>query len=236
MSESLGALMGKVEASEFYEYPGKKVIIKIKVNVNVYKPITSGIHVGNPNDGNCWIDYRYEKLPLVCFKCGLVGHADTLCRNPPMTLGTLAPLGPWIRSTQYGKRKMEAKDRKFYSNPSQAPNFGQYSPPVPTALLDQLAAMKINTSRGEDPQQNNNYTTNQSQYPKGNNSVQNRIVQLNESSQRMRIEEARQTSDARNSNMVKQITPAKRQKMETENDNNTSKCQNEQPRVDLIGF
>jgi hypothetical protein len=49
MGESLGTLMGKVEASEFYEYPGKKVIIKIKVNLNVYKPVTSGIHVGNCN-------------------------------------------------------------------------------------------------------------------------------------------------------------------------------------------
>ncbi|WJX23649.1 hypothetical protein P8452_12846 [Trifolium repens] len=99
MGESIGALMGNVEASEFYEYPGKKVIIKIKVSLNVYKPITSGIHVGNPKDGSCWIDFRYEKLPLVCFKCGLIGHVDTLCRNPPMALGTLAPLGPWIRST-----------------------------------------------------------------------------------------------------------------------------------------
>jgi hypothetical protein len=128
---------------------------------------------------------------------------------------------------------MEAKDRKFYSNPSQAPNFGQYSPLVPTALLDQLAAMKINTPRGKSPQQNNNYTTNQSQFPKGNNSVQNMIVQLNESSQKMQIEEAGQTNDTRTNNMVKQITPAKRQKMETENDNTTANCQNEQPRVGL---
>jgi hypothetical protein len=49
----------------------------------------------------------------------------------------------------------------------------------------------------------------------------------------MQIEEAMQTSEAMNSNMVKQITPAKRQKMETENDNTTTNCQNEQPRVGL---
>ncbi|MCH94497.1 DUF4283 domain protein, partial [Trifolium medium] len=48
MGESLGALMGKVEASEFYEYPGKNVTIKIKVAINIHNPITSGIHVGNP--------------------------------------------------------------------------------------------------------------------------------------------------------------------------------------------
>jgi hypothetical protein len=39
---------------------------------------------------------------------------------------------------------MEEKDRKFYSNPSHAKNFGQYSPPVPIDLLDKLAALKVN--------------------------------------------------------------------------------------------
>jgi hypothetical protein len=168
MGENLGALMGTVEASEFYEYPGKKVIIKIKVNINVHKPIPSGIHVGNPNDGNCWIDYRYEKLPLVCFKCGLLGHAEKLCRNLPLVLGTLAPLGPWIRSTQYGRRKMEAKDRKFYSNPSQAPNFGQYSPPVPTSLLEQLTAMKIQKNKEENNQQSSQQQSNIPSTPNSN--------------------------------------------------------------------
>ncbi|MCI72023.1 hypothetical protein A2U01_0093286, partial [Trifolium medium] len=39
MGESIGNLMGTVEAAELYEYPGKKVIIKIKVVINVYQPI-----------------------------------------------------------------------------------------------------------------------------------------------------------------------------------------------------
>jgi hypothetical protein len=165
MGESIGALMGNVEASEFYEYPGKKVIIKIKVAINIHNPITSGIHVGNPTDGTNWIDYRYEKLPQVCFKCGMIGHMDKLCRNQPLNLETLAPIGPWIRSTQYGKRKMEEKDRKYYSNPSQSKNFGHYSPPVPADLLAKLAAMKVQTTQ-ENPtnqstqQQTHQYTQN----------------------------------------------------------------------------
>jgi hypothetical protein len=81
----------------------------------------------------------------MCFNCGLVGHAANLCRNPALEQDTLAPIGPWIRSTQYGKRKMEDKDRKFYSNPSHSPNFGKYSPKVPASLVSQLAAMKLQT-------------------------------------------------------------------------------------------
>jgi hypothetical protein len=154
MGESIGALLGKVEATEFYEYPGKKVIIKIKVAINIKKPIMSGIHIGNPTDGTKWIDYRYERLPQVCFKCGMIGHPDTLCRNPALNLETMAPLGPWIRSTQYGRRKMEDKDKKFYSNPSQAQNFGQYSPPVPADLLEKLAAMKVKEQTNTSDQTN----------------------------------------------------------------------------------
>jgi hypothetical protein len=99
MGESISALLGYVEASEFYKYPGKNLIIKIKVAIDIKKPILSGIHIGNPTDMTKWIDYRYEKLPQVCFKCGMIGHMDKLCRNPALNLETLAPLGPWISST-----------------------------------------------------------------------------------------------------------------------------------------
>ncbi|MCH84338.1 zinc CCHC-type-like protein [Trifolium medium] len=161
MGESISTLLGNVEAAKFYEYPKKEVIIKVKVGINIKNPILSGIHVGNPTDGTSLVDYRYEKLPQVCFKCGMIGHADKLCRNQALYLETLAPLGPWIRSTKYGKRKMEEKDRKFYSNPSHGKNFGHYSPPVPADLLEKLAAMKVKpTPTTHSPQNPPQYTQN----------------------------------------------------------------------------
>ncbi|GAU41426.1 hypothetical protein TSUD_26060 [Trifolium subterraneum] len=132
MGGSIGALMGKVA-------------------INTKNPILSGIHIGNPTDGTKWIDYSYEKLPQMCFKCGMIGHADNLCRNKALHLATLAPLGPWIRSTQYGRRKMDEREKKYFSNPSQAKNFGQYSPPVSADLLEKLAAMRVQSTH-EPPQ------------------------------------------------------------------------------------
>jgi hypothetical protein len=143
MGESIGELLGKVEASEFYEYPGKKMIIKIKVAINVHQPIAAGILIGNANDGTNWIDFRYEKLPQVCFKCGLLGHAENLCHNQQLDMQDSAPLGPWIRSNQYGRRVMEAKDRKYHNNPSMSKEFGHFNPPIPTSMIEQMKAMKI---------------------------------------------------------------------------------------------
>jgi hypothetical protein len=153
MGESIGALLGKVEASEFYEYPGKKMIIKIKVAINVHQPIAAGILIGNANDGTNWIDFRYERLPQVCFKCGLVGHADTLCHNPPLDTADSRPLGPWIRSNQYGRRVMEAKDRKYHSNPTMARDYGSFSPPIPATMMEQMAAMKLQDDMENEEQQ-----------------------------------------------------------------------------------
>ncbi|GAU40781.1 hypothetical protein TSUD_26610 [Trifolium subterraneum] len=192
MGHHLGSLMGDVEASEIYEYPGKQVIIKIKVAISVHKPILSGIHVGNPIYGTYWIDYRYEKLPQTCFNCGLVGHEAKLCRNQALNTDTTAPLGPWIRSSQYGRRKMEEKDRKYYSNPSQSPNFGKYSPPVPTSLLAQLAAMKL---------QNQTPTNNNPSQQQGVQKLQrgqklNKVQKLKEDQNVCKRSEAQRSSEA----------------------------------------
>jgi hypothetical protein len=214
MGISIGELLGKVEASEFYEYPGKKLIIKIKVAIDTKNPITSGIHIGNPKDGTSWIDFRFEKLPQFCFNCGMIGYDDKLCRNQAMELGTLAPLGPWIRSTQYGKRKMEEKDKKYYSNPSHGRDFGHTSPTVPADLLEKLAAMKVQAETG------NNFTQQKNQQYKAQQPANMSEVHMQ---QEARTKKAHRITQGIDDNAMEtdndlstqeQILQAKRQKME----------------------
>jgi hypothetical protein len=52
---------------------------------------------------------------------------------------------------------MADKDKKYYSNPSHAKNFGQYSPPVPEDLLEKLAAMKMQSNTNQQPQKPHQY-------------------------------------------------------------------------------
>jgi hypothetical protein len=149
MGESLGSMMGTVETAELYEYPGKKVIVKVKVAINVYQPIQTGIIIGNHKDGTHWIDYRYENLPQVCFNCGLLGHEEKLCSNEAFVMEGHASLGPWIRSSQYGRRMRAEQDKQFHSNPSQGTNYGHYSPTIPASMLAQMAAMNLQEEEQE---------------------------------------------------------------------------------------
>jgi len=54
------------------EILGRNMIIKIKVNINIYNPMPAGIHVENAIDGTTWIDYCYENL--MCTTVTLVGY------------------------------------------------------------------------------------------------------------------------------------------------------------------
>lgn len=76
MGMQLGSQIGKVEEAAIYDYPDNAKIIKIKVQFDLAKPIRACMYIGNDKDGINWVDFRYENLPLFCFKCGFIGHSS----------------------------------------------------------------------------------------------------------------------------------------------------------------
>ncbi|MBA0873834.1 hypothetical protein Goshw_007921 [Gossypium schwendimanii] len=75
---------------------------RLKINLNVQKPLRRGIFVSIDNSNKWWISFKYEKLLMFCFSCGRVGHGLSDCsewnpaekikikKDPPYTLALKA--------------------------------------------------------------------------------------------------------------------------------------------------
>lgn len=68
--------------------------------------------MGSRLDEVFWVEFNYERLPQVCYVCGLVGHSETHCKEvePGRGGANSSPrLGPWLRATQGGRRILESR-------------------------------------------------------------------------------------------------------------------------------
>ncbi|KAL5564162.1 hypothetical protein UlMin_027326 [Ulmus minor] len=98
--------------------------IRFKVGINVDKAICPGRFV--PGDVNAkWVQFKYDKLPFMCFKCGLIGHEKASCEQPLLTVadavGVEVPaLGPWLRVEHTTKDCFEAA-RLLREGPAKKP-------------------------------------------------------------------------------------------------------------------
>ncbi|MBA0817519.1 hypothetical protein Gohar_021890, partial [Gossypium harknessii] len=75
---------------------------RLKINLDVQKPLRRSIFVSVNNKNKWWISFKYEKLPTFCFGCGKLGHGLPGCNslnpaektkikeNPPYTMALRA--------------------------------------------------------------------------------------------------------------------------------------------------
>lgn len=75
---------------------------RILVDVDLSKPLVRGFKL-RCNGEECWVDFKYENLPIFCFYCGLIGHGERKCvrrcvdtKNSELREGQF---GDWIRAT-----------------------------------------------------------------------------------------------------------------------------------------
>ncbi|KAJ1421780.1 Zinc knuckle CX2CX4HX4C [Sesbania bispinosa] len=111
MGMKIGSSIGEVKQAELFETRERGSFIKILVHVDITKPLKSGVNVGSRKNGINWIDFQYERLPQVCYSCGLVGHDEELCSKKTATEtdgdDDIKGLGPWIRASQIGRKSWQ---------------------------------------------------------------------------------------------------------------------------------
>ncbi|KAA3479287.1 reverse transcriptase [Gossypium australe] len=74
LMHAIGATFGGIIRSEI-----KGDFCRIRIPLDVQKPLRRRIFVSTSDQGKCWISFKYEKLLTFCFGCGRMGHAVSSC-------------------------------------------------------------------------------------------------------------------------------------------------------------
>nr|POE51275.1 uncharacterized protein CFP56_65281 [Quercus suber] len=53
--------------------------LRITVNVDITKPLMCGKMIQIEDLEPSWVVFKYERLPIFCYRCGILGHQDTEC-------------------------------------------------------------------------------------------------------------------------------------------------------------
>ena len=71
---------------------------RIKVDVQLDKPLRRGGFISSPESGKHWVYYKYEKIPTLCFRCGRIGHDVKHCSDATVEHETGNQYGDWMKA------------------------------------------------------------------------------------------------------------------------------------------
>ena len=82
-AENIGALLGKVLEVDFTgdELVCMSHFLRIKVELEVSKPLKSGFFLNRDPLLDIWVQLKYERVADFCFKCGRLGHVKIRCSS-----------------------------------------------------------------------------------------------------------------------------------------------------------
>lgn len=77
--KKIGTLLGQVRDVMLVEAGGREGRhVKVLVDLDLTKPLIRGTTL-KYKQSKCWIEFKYEKLPLFCFYCGTIGNNEKMC-------------------------------------------------------------------------------------------------------------------------------------------------------------
>ena len=83
--------------------------VQVRVTLDVFQPLCRGRIIKLEGGEKVWVNFRYERLPNICYWCGCFDHGDRDCDFWIQSKGTLKPkqqqFGSWIRASQLGATK-----------------------------------------------------------------------------------------------------------------------------------
>jgi hypothetical protein len=100
---AMGSFIGEVLPSLTQdEETGNGKYMRIRVRVNITKPLCRGRKIGLGNGTESWVSFQYERLPNFCYWCGIPTHGEKDCedwlRTPENLRERPLEFGSWLRA------------------------------------------------------------------------------------------------------------------------------------------
>ncbi|XP_075640492.1 uncharacterized protein At4g02000-like [Castanea sativa] len=94
--------------------------IRVRATLDVFQPLCRGRIIKFEGGEKVWVNFRYERLPNICYWCGYFDQGDRDCDLWIQSKGTLKlesqQFGSWIRASQMGTKKSMVRVSGFYKD------------------------------------------------------------------------------------------------------------------------
>ena len=82
--------------------------MRVRVAVLVSKPLRRGGFIEDSNGERTWVKFKYGRLPVFCYYCGILGHDLRHCAShyavEKQGVGVDYPYGDWLKATRGRQR------------------------------------------------------------------------------------------------------------------------------------
>lgn len=127
--EKIGYIKDHKDNGKTKETNQGREYLRYRIEIDVTRPIIPGFFLERIGKELTWISLKYEKLPILCFKCGVLTHDTRSCKVSSKT--TNKDFGIWLKaeerneyvpkSSKYssgGSRKLVVRRKSIPRNPT----------------------------------------------------------------------------------------------------------------------
>lgn len=145
-AEMIGNLFNKM--LQFESYTRTNILgtkyLRMQVEVEINKPIPVGFFHNMGKKGR-WISFQYERLPDICYRCGILGHVERNCpASETSNIRILGDLyGPWLKTEAEAALLVRDGERLRRVENKKSEHFDNFSDDINTDISNVVEEEKI---------------------------------------------------------------------------------------------